>query len=142
MSVTIRNLVDAAAEVLGHREFTLVGVPENWSLDPEGPEHHDAIQLRAEALAAVPDIEPYRAAIQAHVDAAAQGRNYGDGALLASYVTSTIPQWQAEAVTFVAWRDAVWVYTYAELDKALNGEREQPSVEDFIGELPVISWPE
>lgn len=45
-------------------------------------------------------------------------------------------------MAFVAWRDAVWTYAYAELDKVLAAEREQPSVEAFIGELPVIAWPE
>lgn len=40
----------------------------------------------------------------------------------------------------VAWRDAVWLYAYAELDKVMASEREQPSVDEFIGELPVIEW--
>lgn len=40
--------------------------------------------------------------------------------------------------------DAVWSYAYAELDKvtAEPPERDVPSIEDFIAELPAMSWPE
>lgn len=87
-----------------------------------------------------PNIEDYRAAIQAHVDATAQTKNYDSGNSLASYVASTNAQWAGEAQAFVAWRDAVWLYAYTELDKVMRGEREQPSVEAFVAELPAIEW--
>lgn len=86
-------------------------------------------------------VEDYRLAIQAHVDAAAQSRSYDSGTSLASYVASTNPQWAGEAAAFVAWRDAVWAYAYAELDKVVSAEREQPTIAAFIGELPLIDWP-
>lgn len=80
-------------------------------------------------------------AIQAHVDAAPAARLFRDGVTLASYVASTNQQWAAEAQAFVAWRDAVWAYAYAELDKVLTGQRPQPTVAEFIAELPTIAWP-
>lgn len=86
-------------------------------------------------------IEAFRAAIQSHVDAQAVSRRYDSGNSLATYVNSTIPQWAAEAIAFVAWRDAVWAYAYAEMDKVLDGEREQPTIEGFISELPELVWP-
>lgn len=52
-----------------------------------------------------------------------------------------MPQWAAEAAVFVAWRDAVWLYAYAEMDKVLTGQRPQPSIDDLIAELPAIEWP-
>ena len=85
-------------------------------------------------------IEQFRSAIQSHVDATAASRRYDNGVSLASYVASGNPEWASEAQAFVAWRDAVWVYAYAELDRVLDGEREQPSVEAFIAELPMIQW--
>ncbi|WP_343314241.1 hypothetical protein AAIB41_03565 [Brucella sp. BE17] len=66
---------------------------------------------------------------------------YDSGATFASYVNSTKPEWAAEAKAFVAWRDQVWSYALAELDKVQSGEREQPSVEPFLSELPVFDWP-
>ncbi|WP_247997658.1 hypothetical protein [Brucella tritici] len=94
-----------------------------------------------QAQAMVEAVETYRTAIQSLVDAKAQEKQYDSGATLASYVNSTTPQWSAEAVTFVAWRDAVWSYALAELDKVQKGEREQPSVEAFLSELPAFEWP-
>jgi hypothetical protein len=86
-------------------------------------------------------IEGFRRAIQSHVDAVAQERNYDSGTSLAGYVVSTNPAWAAEAQAFVAWRDAVWVYAYAELDKVAGGQRQVQDVEDFVTELPEMVWP-
>lgn len=86
--------------------------------------------------------EGFRLAIQRHVDSQAISRRYESGNSLATYVSSTNPDWAAEAVAFVAWRDAVWAYAYAEMDKVLDGEREQPTVEEFLSELPDIEWPQ
>lgn len=92
-------------------------------------------------VAPAPEIEDYRLAIDAHVNATARSRDYNDAATLAGYVASTVPTWTADASAFVAWRDAVWVHTFTELDKVMTGQRPQPSVEDFIAELPAIVWP-
>lgn len=72
---------------------------------------------------------------------AATARRYDGGVSLASYVASGNPAWAAEAQAFVAWRDAVWAYAYAELDKVQAGQREQPGVEAFLADLPQIEWP-
>jgi len=105
---------------------------------PDASQIVTAEQRADEAKAAA--VERFRAAIQHHVDAQAHSRRYDSGNSLASYVASTNEAWAAEAQVFVAWRDAVWLYAYAELDKVMAGEREQPTVEDFIRELPVIEW--
>lgn len=88
-----------------------------------------------------PTEDDYRLAIQNLIDSQAQSRRYDSGNSLATYATSTIPQWAVEATAFVAWRDAVWAYAYAELDKVLAGERAQPSVEELLIELPEMVWP-
>ncbi|MBC8718841.1 hypothetical protein H5024_14695 [Ochrobactrum sp. Marseille-Q0166] len=87
-------------------------------------------------------ITGFRIVIQQLIDEKASERQYDSGATLASYVNSTIPEWSAEAKAFVAWRDAVWLYALAELDKVQNGERDQPNVAEFLAELPVFEWPE
>lgn len=88
----------------------------------------------------IPTIEEYRMAIQSMIDTKAQEKDYDSGATLASYVNSTIPEWSAEATAFVAWRDDVWLHALTELDKVQNGQREQPSVESFLAELPTFEW--
>jgi hypothetical protein len=83
----------------------------------------------------------YTAAIVALLDVKARERRY-DGALsLSTYIGSANTQWAAEAVAFVAWRDAVWIYAYSELEKVQGGLRPQPSVVDFVAELPLLTWP-
>jgi hypothetical protein len=91
--------------------------------------------------APLPPVADYQAAIVAMLDTAAQARRYDNGLSLSTYVGSTNLAWAAEAQAFVAWRDAVWGYAYAELDKVMAGEREQPTVEGLLGELPTLSWP-
>lgn len=88
-----------------------------------------------------PTSSDYAAAIQAHVDATARARGYNGPATLASYIASTVPAWAQEAQTFVAWRDAVWIYAYGELAKVQSGERVQPTISALVEELPSIVWP-
>lgn len=86
-------------------------------------------------------LDDFRAAIQAHIDTTAQERSYDSGITCASYVGSTNPGWAGEATAFVAWRDAVWIYAYAELAKVETAQRPQPTIEAFLSELPAIAWP-
>lgn len=99
-----------------------------------------AEQKAAQAAAAT--VDGFRLAIQSHVDQTAQARRYDNGNSLASYVASTNEAWAAEAQAFVAWRDAVWVHAYAELDKVTSGERSVPGLDQFMDELPAMVWPE
>jgi len=102
-------------------------------------------QEEAEFLASLPapvvTVEDYRRAIQGLVDETAQQRSYDSGLTCASYVGSTNPIWAAEAAAFTAWRDAVWIYAYAELAKVETAQRPQPTVAAFLSELPAIAWP-
>lgn len=88
-----------------------------------------------------PTIDDYKNAIVSMLDAKAQERRYENSTTIATYVNSTIPAWSAEATAYVAWRDDVWSYTYTELEKVMGGLRPQPTVEDFLTELPAMVWP-
>lgn len=79
-------------------------------------------------------------AIQSHVDKVARARDADSGVLLASYVTSTIPAWAADAVAFIAWRDAVWLACYGVLADVEAGTRAIPSHAELIGLLPDPPW--
>ncbi|RVJ51273.1 hypothetical protein CN166_28045 [Sinorhizobium medicae] len=98
-----------------------------------------AEQKAAEARAALQ--AQYSAAIQAHLDAKARERQYDGIQTAITYRGDPNPQFAAEAEALFAWRSAVWTYSTAELVKVLAGERPQPSVEDFMAELPVFEWP-
>lgn len=88
-----------------------------------------------------PTITDYENAIQNLVDSTARDRQFRDGVTLASYIGSTIQTWAAEAHAFVAWRDNVWLYAYGEMAKVQAGQRDQPTVEQFLAEIAPIAWP-
>ena len=87
-------------------------------------------------------IADFRQAVQAHVDAIAQFRDYDNGNSLASYTSSTVEAWRAEAEAFVAWRDAVWTFVIGRLAQVEAGEVAPPENTDaLIAMLPEIDWP-
>lgn len=90
----------------------------------------------------VPTLDDYRLAIQRHIDATARQRGYDSGVTCASYVGSTNATWAAEAAALIAGRDAFWAHAYTVLARVEAGERAQPTVAEFIAELPAIGWPQ
>ena len=93
-----------------------------------------------EALAALK--QSLTSAVQKHMDNTAKERNFDDILSLCTYATSAKPKFKAEGQAGVEWRDDVWLYCYAELEKVLAGERGTPTTQDLIDELPVFRWPE
>lgn len=81
-------------------------------------------------------------AIESHMETVAQSRGYQDADRLASYTTSGNATWSAEAVTFSAWRDAVWAYSFEQMAAVQSGVRQAPTVDGLIAELPAIDWQE
>ncbi|CAN7484361.1 hypothetical protein LJR011_003537 [Agrobacterium tumefaciens] len=107
---------------------------------PMTPQEIAGIQLTPETQSA-PTITDYENAIQNLVDNTAREKQFRDGVTLASYTASTKPKWAAEAQAFVAWRDNVWFYAYGELAKVQAGQRQQPTVVQFLDEIAPIAWP-
>ena len=107
-----------------------------WVLDAQGAVTLDPVK-RAEIA-----MKLFEDAIEAHIDNVAREKGYRDATRLASYTVSTRPEWAAEAQAFVEWRDDVWLHAFGELDLVMAGDRAEPTIEDFIAELPEIAWPE
>ncbi|MBP2614743.1 hypothetical protein [Agrobacterium pusense] len=105
-------------------------------LEDDNPEVIEAL-----APSSITTITDFENAIQNLVDSTARDRQFRDGVTLASYIGSTKPKWAAEAQAFVAWRDNVWFYAYGELAKVQAGQRQQPTVEQFLAEIAPIAWP-
>lgn len=83
----------------------------------------------------------YAAELTAYINETAKTRNYGDAVSFATYVNSSNITWKTEAETFVAWRDAVWIYAYAQLALFEQGQRQAVDWNTFQTELPAIVWP-
>lgn len=92
-----------------------------------------------EPIAPPPSVEDYSAAVQAHVDAVAQSRDYRHGDALAGHVNDPKPEWAAEAAAFVNWRSAVWAQVYG---MWASPPDPVPTPAEVVAGLPVIEWPE
>ena len=86
-------------------------------------------------------INSYTESIQEFIDGVAMEKSYKSSLNCASYANCTVPQWKSEADSFIAWRDAVWLYSIGELAKFQTNERPLIPVQQFIQELPAIQWP-
>lgn len=118
-------LENASAESLATLGITIVEAAEEAPQEPAAPTQAD-----------------YARVIQAHLDTTAQSKLYSDAVSCAAYVSSSVPQWAAEATAFVLWRDNVWAYAYNQLAAVTAGTRTQPTVSELVAELPSIVWPE
>lgn len=88
-----------------------------------------------------PDLTAYQRAIEDHVDSIARTRGYSNAVSIATYVSSTNVQWQAEATTFITWRDSVWTQVLTTLAAVQAGQESPPTLVALINGLPEIEWP-
>jgi hypothetical protein len=79
-------------------------------------------------------------AVESYLDSKVAERDYKSVLHACSYVESTIPQYRAEALAVVAWRDSVWATAYAIQNAVLNGERNPPDEAELLAELPELGW--
>jgi len=92
--------------------------------------------IRAETMAA------FEQAVQGKLNGAAISARYDSIATAVSYAEEpAVPKFQNDGIAFRAWRSKVWAYAYEQLALVLAGEREQPTVDDFLLELPALELP-
>lgn len=82
----------------------------------------------------------YIDAIQKRLDEFAQTRGYDNIFTVCSYYGSKNEKFSAEAKRCIDLRDATWEKCYQILDDVNNGNREIPTLEQVISELPVLTW--
>ena len=84
----------------------------------------------------------FEQAIQAKLDAAAFAARYDSIATAVSYAEEpAVPKFRNDGKAFRAWRSLVWAYAYAQLDAVKSGQRPQPTVGEFLLELPALELP-
>ena len=79
-------------------------------------------------------------AVQDYMDATVQDRGYDGIATACTYATSTDTTFAAEGTACVAWRDKLCRHCDDTLAEVLAGERDIPTTEELIAELPELVW--
>lgn len=87
-------------------------------------------------------VREYTRKVQQWMDATARARNYDNILSACTYATSTVSKFQAEGQRCVEWRDAVWTKCYEILAEVQEGIIPEPAVEEFLTQLPELTWPE
>lgn len=137
MQEGIYPILDVPPEYDEQTHHLLRNQTEEWRVTEYGVEVTYTIAPKAAA-----DVKQrFSDAIQNMLDTAAQSRGYDSAISISTYFNSGHPRWSAEAQSFVRWRDEVLDYSYVELDKVMSGERDMPTIADFLAELPAITWP-
>lgn len=80
--------------------------------------------------------------VQRHLNIEAQKREYDDILSLCSYRDSSNPLFAAEANVGYQWRDDVWAYCENVRKAVLSGQRDAPTADELISELPKPIWPQ
>ena len=80
--------------------------------------------------------------VQSMLDEKVKEKGYDSIFTAISYINSIDTNFKAEAEVCSKWRDEVWRNCYAILDEVLSGQREQPTVEELLIELPQLVWPD
>ena len=82
----------------------------------------------------------YTELVQKLMDDTVKTRGYDDVFTCISYVNSTDETFRAEANSVLAWRDRVWRKCYTMLAEIEAGQREIPTQEELLAELPTLEW--
>lgn len=80
-------------------------------------------------------------AVQDYIDSIAQKKGYDSGISCASYDSSTVASFAADAKAFIAWRDSVWV-TCQQIENTDLAATPPiiPTAAVVIAALPVAPW--
>lgn len=91
-------------------------------------------QLEAELLAS------FIGALESHYDTTAQSRRY-DNRLTCALRAGYPGHFQAEGLAFAVWMDECNAYAYGQMALVQAGERDQPTPDELVAELPLMVWP-
>lgn len=84
-------------------------------------------------------IARYTNAVQSQLDSTANQWGYDSIGNAVTYAEEpAVPKFQAEGQAFRAWRSACWDYCYGQLDAVTSGQRQMPTIEQLISELPPL----
>lgn len=133
--------VDQAGNYLG--AFDGAEPPDESIEVPSAP--GDARQLwLADRWSDIPlTVEEYKLAIQSHMDTISRSYGYDDIKTAVTYAEEpAVAKFQVEGQAFRVWRSLCWAYSYEQLAMVEGGQRSQPTIAQFLAELPQLDMPQ
>jgi hypothetical protein len=113
-------------------------VRKGFSISPfyKIPDGHSIVEY-VDSPTTAQIITNYESAAQIRLDSVAQSWGYDSLVSAASYASSTVAQYKADALSLIAWRDAVWQKAY-EIELSVKaGTQTMPATPaDFVALLP------
>lgn len=79
--------------------------------------------------------------VQGIIDAAASSMGYDNAVSCASYATSNIPKFKAEAAAIIKYRDDAWIACYQFLNDYLAGKIKRPTLDVIMAKIPTFVPP-
>lgn len=115
--------------------------PSGTRAVPSGWEMHDGEWRRTWRFEIIPGptIEDYDAAMENHLRSEREDRGYTTREP-DSYLTSHVPRWAQDARDWVSHRDDVMEYALGMINEVKSGQRDPPTMEEFVDGLPSIVW--
>lgn len=102
----------------------------------------DALTAEQIAAAQAAVMAEFERAVQGKLNGAAVAAKYDSIENAVSYAEEpAVPKFQNDGKAFRAWRSKVWAYAYEQLALVLAGERAQPTVDEFLLEMPLLELP-
>lgn len=86
-----------------------------------------------------PTLADFDNAMEDHLRAEREARGYTTREPDA-YLKSSVPRWKTDADNWVAHRDEVMTYALDLINAVQSGQREPPTMEEFLAGLPRITW--
>lgn len=134
VSIPLESMIDFDAKNPHQNTYAVPDdVEDGWVKQSDG----SFAPPKVESKSSDQIIADYKQAAQKNLDDYAQSWNYDGIVSAASYSASTNPQFKAEALALIAWRDSVWASAYALLDEVNSGKKTVPkSVDEFLEFMP------
>ena len=110
-----------------------------WAEDGYTVEDGIAYKKWKQVKAPPPSLEEFDRAMEEHLIGERSERGYTTREP-DSYLTSANPRWSQDARDWVAHRDEVMAYALELINEVQSGQREPPTMDEFVEGLPNIVW--
>ena len=119
---------------------TVRPTPGQWKRVVELPPVGGVQQWGEEPMTEAEITEAFIVALDSLYNARAKEKQY-DNRITCAIRAGYAGPFQAEGIAFAQWMDACNAYGYQQLALVMTGQRAIPTLDEFLAELPVLTWP-